>query len=434
MPLDAVGGHRAHADRVKTALALICALLLTSAAPAAGKIVVLDPATGAIVATPVSDDSTELLRWTDDGSALLGVREGRVVRVNVATGAMTPQPALDGVWSIGPGGRTVVVDELFGRLRITVRAPDRRALGVQVLDAYPVSMSGAWSADGARFAFAVASTLVVFDTSTGQLVARATVPRVSVHPQAFARDDTALLVASAARVARVDLPSGAQSEVVRLRHAHDRPEAAWAASGSVAVSLDDDTRLRLLGPAPAEVRPPHGFVDGMRWSPDGGALSYEVIARPRLRCGSPRYGLSLLVPGAAPRPLLPLSGAEPSTAIWSPDGRRLAVKLEADWAAAVERRGRRHPWPRHIRRDYEMFSRRGDAAIRRIVVRAARALRRGASREATMRLVSIGYERVAKRYSEAEDSAVGEALAVELSRWLRAAGFAEIDGLDEMDC
>jgi dipeptidyl aminopeptidase/acylaminoacyl peptidase len=182
------------------------------------------------------------------------------------------------------------------------------------------------------------------------------------------------------------------------------------------------------------VRPPHGFVANVRWSPDGSALSYEVIQRPRLRCGSPRYGLGLLAAGMGPRPLLALSGAEPSRAIWSPDGRRLAVKLEPDWAADVERRGKRHPWPKHIRREYGMFSRRGDAAIRRIVVRAARALRRGASREATMRLVSIGYERVAKRYSEAEDSVVGEALAVELSKWLRAAGFEEIDGLDELDC
>jgi hypothetical protein len=419
---------------VKTALTLICAVLLTAAAPASARIVVLDPASGAVVATPVVSDDTTLRGWVGDGTALLGERDGRVVRIDVASRAITPLPALDNAWAIGPGGRTVVVDDLFGRLRITVRGPGGRALGAQVLDAYSLSMSGAWSADGARFAFAVASSLLVFDTSTGQLVARATVPRVSVHPQAFAPDDSALLVGSAARVVRVDLPSGVQSEVVRSRHAHDRPEAAWGASGSVAVSLDDNTRLRLLGPAPAEVRPPHGFVDGMRWSPDGGALSFEVIARPRLRCGSPRYGLSLLVPGAAPRPLLPLSGAEPSTAIWSPDGRRLAVKLEADSAADLERRGKRHPWPRHIRRDYEMFSRRGDAAIRRIVVRAARALRRGASREAAMRLVSIGYERVAKRYSEAEDSAVGEALAVELSKWLRAAGFEEIDGLDELEC
>jgi hypothetical protein len=419
---------------VKIALALVCAVLLTFSAPAAARIVVLDPSSGAVVATPIDDDTTEVLRWTDDGTALIGEREGHVVRVDVATGAATPLPALDDAWAIGPGGRTVVVDELFGRLRITVRGPDGRALGAQVLDAFPMSMSGAWSGDGARFAFAVGSNLLVFDTSTGQLVARATVRRVSVHPQAFAPDDSVLLVGSGARILRVDLRSGLRSAVLRSAHAEDRPKAAWGASGSIAVSLDDDTRLRVLGQAPAEVRPRHGFVDNLRWSPDGGALSYEVIQRPRLRCGSPRYGLSLLAPGATARTLLPLTGAEPKRAVWSPDGRRLAVMLEKDWAAELERRGKRHPWPKHVRRDYAMFSRRGDAAIRRVVLRAARALRRGASREATMRLVSIAYERVAKRYSEAQDSAVEEALAVELSKWLRAAGFAEIDGLIELEC
>jgi len=138
--------------------------------------------------------------------------------------------------------------------------------------------------------------------------------------------------------------------------------------------------------------------------------------------------------GSAPRALLPATGADVLAAVWSPDGGKLAVQLDHDWAADLERRGRRHPWPKRIGRDYGMFTRRGNAAIRRIVVHAARALRRGADRGRAMRLVSDEYERAVARFSEAGDSAVEEALAVEVGKWLKAAGFHGIDGLDELEC
>jgi hypothetical protein len=81
-----------------------------------------------------------------------------------------------------------------------------------------------------------------------------------------------------------------------------------------------------------------------------------------------------------------------------------------------------------------MFSRRGDAAIRRIVLHASRALRRGAGRAETLGGVSDELDRVAKRFDEAHDTAVEEAIASELDKWLRAAGFATIESRDEFSC
>jgi hypothetical protein len=182
-----------------------------------------------------------------------------------------------------------------------------------------------------------------------------------------------------------------------------------------------------------DVRLPVSEIDSMRWSPDGSELAYIYELPVQRRCAGLRFGLSLLVPGAAPRPLLPPAFTELTRAIWSPDGGRLAVQVGYDNTPQHEHRGRRHPWPKRIPRDYGMFTRRGNAAMRRIVVHAARALRRGAGRATTMVLVSDEYRRVAERFQESEDTAVQEPLAVELSKWLRAAGFRGVDGLDELE-
>jgi hypothetical protein len=68
------------------------------------------------------------------------------------------------------------------------------------------------------------------------------------------------------------------------------------------------------------------------------------------------------------------------------------------------------------------------------VLRAVRALRRGAGRKRTLRDVRIGVRRLAERFDDASDSAVDEAFADALDPWLRAAGFERIEGLDEVDC
>ncbi len=119
------------------------------------------------------------------------------------------------------------------------------------------------------------------------------------------------------------------------------------------------------------------------------------------------------------------------SALWSPVATRLAVSLGPEQTSP---RGKRHPWPRRITRDYAMFSARGDAAMRRIVLRAARSLRRGADRETVLSRVRLDYATAADRFGDAGDTAVREAVADELDRWLHAAGFEPIEAFDEITC
>ena len=65
---------------------------------------------------------------------------------------------------------------------------------------------------------------------------------------------------------------------------------------------------------------------------------------------------------------------------------------------------------------------------------ASRALRRGAGRAETLAGLSDELGRAAKRFDEAHDTAVEEAIATELDKWLRAAGFATIEARDEFSC
>jgi hypothetical protein len=261
-----------------------------------------------------------------------------------------------------------------------------------------------------------------------------TVLKLRSQVPAFAPDASALLVESGPRVLRVDLASGALSTVLRATRANDWPIAAWGASGNVAASLDG-RGIRVFGPSPADERLPGAFVDRMRWSPDGGALAYLYTVPSVQRCAVEQEGMGLLIPGAAPRTLLAPTDADLVGAMWSPDGGRLAVQADDRGCdAAPERRGKRHPWPRRIRHDYEMLSARGNAAVRHLVVRVARALRHGASRDKAMQIVCTEHARILRRFPEIEDTVVAEALAVELSKWLRSAGWRGIDGLDEFDC
>ena len=72
--------------------------------------------------------------------------------------------------------------------------------------------------------------------------------------------------------------------------------------------------------------------------------------------------------------------------------------------------------------------------MRRLVQRAARALRRGAGREETLRRVRLDYAKVDDRYDEAGDTAVRDAVADELDKWLHAAGWERIEAFDEITC
>jgi hypothetical protein len=169
------------------------------------------------------------------------------------------------------------------------------------------------------------------------------------------------------------------------------------------------------------------------WTPDGNALTL-AFSGPTDDCSFPSQGVATLVPGQARRVVMPARNRKVVAYAWSPDGTRLAVELAKVRRPRSQPRGQRHPWPRSVAREFELASRRGDRAARRIVLRAVRALRRGAGRKRTLRDVRIGVRRLAERFDDASDSAVDEAFADALDPWLRAAGFERIEGLDEVDC
>jgi hypothetical protein len=105
------------------------------------------------------------------------------------------------------------------------------------------------------------------------------------------------------------------------------------------------------------------------------------------------------------------------------------------WAGAAEPAAAIAPrpphWPDHIARNYEMFSPAGNRAVRHVAWRASRMLRKGASRRSVMAMVRRAYGRVELRYEEAYDTAVCDAFADELDKWLVAAGYERIDAFDE---
>lgn len=88
---------------------LLSVLVLLAVAPAArAELRVIDTTTGASRTLLKADSSTgeaSLVRWTDDGSALLADPRGSVLRVGVADRSVTHLSALDEAASIGPGLR-----------------------------------------------------------------------------------------------------------------------------------------------------------------------------------------------------------------------------------------------------------------------------------------------------------------------------------------
>ena len=123
---------------------------------------------------------------------------------------------------------------------------------------------------------------------------------------------------------------------------------------------------------------------------------------------------------------------ELGTAHWSPDGTRLAIKLGYQWPPA--KRGHGHRWPRHTRSGYSLPTAAANAAARRIIQRAAHALRRSATRETVMNHVRRDYAAPQKRHPQARRSPVLTAVAAELDRWLTAAGYKPTETFIEISC
>jgi hypothetical protein len=397
--------------------ALLLALVLLFAAPAAGRaeIRVLDTATGA--QRTVVRGGGELLRWTDDGAAVLIRRHGHVLRIGVADGSAVRLPVLDRAESIGPGGRFVSVR---GK-RVSLWDPAGHLVG-----AFDVGTGLlpyiAWSPAGDRVLIRTGKRRVVFDTVAGRSLSHGTGEEGYLTAQVFAPDGRSYLIDDGRELQRVDVATGTATVLLRAGPAFRALQAAWSSTGQIAV--DTGSRLLVLGRPSLEPPLPRNAWGPLEWTPDGSTLSYELLGTGR-GCNFPPLGIGAIVPGSAPRVLLaPTYRLETHT--WSPDSRSLAVDL-TDPPVPTGHRPKRTP------RDYAMETPQGNAAMRRVVQRAARALRRGATREQALAGTAIGMRRVLRRF-HVYDSTIIKLVANALDPWLHAAGYDRIGGLVEIDC
>lgn len=429
---------------ISRALPLCLLLVLLATVPAAGsEIRLIDGATGASRVFARSSDfpgeDPRLVRWTDDGASLLLLEVGSVQRLGVDTGSIEDVPAFDFALSVGPGGRFVESARSSPKhARIRLRAPNRRSLGTYDLGAGNYGMSIAWSADGSRVAVAEtpallgeSPTLLVLDTATGAVILRRRAGHGELDAQAFAPDASALLVTDGKRLLRVALPSGKATVLFRIdKRDDDQPRAAWGQSGRIAVRTRE--RLRVLGDPSVDVAMGPDSPSFMRWNPAGTELTYAFDTA-NGDC-SPPQGLGVVVPGQPPRVLVPTSDRKLRALAWSPVGGTLAVEFAMKPAVAREHRGKRGRWPATVGRDYEMATRRGNATVREVLLRASRGLRAGAGREETLLGVRNDLNRLDSRFDEVTDSEVENAVADELDRWLRAAGWDIVDATSEVTC
>jgi len=404
---------------------LVSALLILAAAPSArAEIRVIDTKTGASrtlvrerkLDRLYAEDGQVLMRWSDDGSALVARPRETMLRFGITRGGVTHLWDADQAVALGSGGRWVDARiDRRARTTLVLRRSDGGALGIYGLGDAVQDPSVAWSPDGTRVALAMAPQLVVADTTTGAVILRRKLgEEVELGEQAFAPDASALLVTDEDRLLRISVPDGAEA-VVRRGSLGEPPLGEWSRSGRISIGVLED-------PAYPGGLPP------ATWTPAGDALT-RVFAGPKDDCSFPSQGIAV-----GQRVVLPARDRAIEGYAWSPDGTQLAVNLVKGEAPRAKRRGRRHPWPKHLRRDYALFSRKANRAARRLVLRAARALRHGAGRELTLRDVRIGITKLDERFEGVSDTDTLEALADGLDPWLHAAGFERIDALGEIVC
>jgi dipeptidyl aminopeptidase/acylaminoacyl peptidase len=396
-------------------VALLVLAFLIVAAPARAEVRVFDAATGTSRVV-VADRKTQLAGWTDD-TGLLIERSG-LQRLDLANGMLTPLPKRFGeALSISPGGRTAQLDaETLG---LTISAPDGHVV-VRLDTSIWTATDIAWSRDGGRVAVSGSNWFGVYDTATGAQLTRLGTD-LSFTPQAFSPDGTEFLATATGRIVRIDLTTGKTTTLYASKDWF--PDAAWSPDGRIALRLDKSIAIVGQPSIPVVATGP------ALWSADGTTLSYFPSRDEDCSYAVP--GLAVVKPGQPPRTLIEPETRGANPALWSPTAASLAFFAGSD--PVPEQRGKRHPWPKRVARHYHL-SKRGNAALRRLVLRAARALKHGAGREETLQRVRQDYLRVDDRFDGAMDTIVREKVADEIDAWLIAAGFEPIEAYDEITC
>jgi hypothetical protein len=397
---------------VRTAL-LALLIVAALATPARADIQLIDPATGAAT-TLVADDFVRLLGPTGDGFVIEIARNGR--RLRLATdGSTWPAPELDRATEIGPAGQTLwrTPDGL------ELHAPDGRVVGMFSLPLIWSDADVAWSADGARVAIVGDDRLRVVDTVTGAVITERRAEDSRLTPQAFSPDAAALVFADERDALRYDLATGAVTTLGRADH------VAWSPTGQLA--LVRERSIAVLGSAGVKAR--SDFFFPPQWSPDGRTLAYAAQFS-QGACSDPLLGVAVAAPGGSPRTLVEPSGRGLRGFAWASDG-RLAVDREPDFSS--DARGKRHPWPKRVASEYYVIGRGGNAAVRRVLLRVARSLKAGAEREPVLARMRRDMAPIQDRY-DVDDTIVRDAIAIELDRWLGAAGFEPVEAADEFMC
>ena len=321
---------------------LVVAVLIVAAlcpAPARAALTVLDVGTGkrtTLMADEPSDGWTSL-RWTADGSALIGVASqeldlsirrypvggghARLVRrLPEAMDAVlnrdgTSVAALYDHGLRGTGG-VIVRDVASGRPH--ARLP-QTAEGDEL---YESALELTWSPDGRRVAYHAyergGETVRIANARTGRVLRRLDASR-GIYPANFSPAGDRLLYTSGtySTLHVLDIWSGAGQRIAGAAVA-----AAWAPAGErIAASTGDAVTITGEDQRIVSSTPTDPMADTLLWSPDGTTLAL-VLRDPA--ADDRKTTLAVMTPGSTPRVLVASSRTGFWNLQWSPDGKRLA--------------------------------------------------------------------------------------------------------------
>ena len=314
-------------------------VVLLSASPAGAALTIVDVGTGkrSTIARSPSDGWTSL-RWTADGSALIGV-ENRGLSLSVrrypvgggrARLLRRLPEAFDAVLNhdgtlvaalydhgLGGTGGVIVRNVASGRTRAKL---PQSAEGDEL---YESSLELTWSPDDARVAYYAYErrglTLRIADARSGRVLRRIDAKRIGGVPtEAFspAGDRLVYATGSNGRLNVLDIATGATH-----RLGATASTAAWApADDRIAASTNDGVAVSGSDQRFGATTSTDDPVVALSWSPDGSALAIVL----RNFDADSQAALAIMPAGGVPRIVVPYGDAGFWNLQWSPDGRRLA--------------------------------------------------------------------------------------------------------------